>query len=187
MVGALIVVLVLVLVVGGGTIATVALLLHALSVRNRVVAGRPSPAPLTWLVSVELPARLHRRLRLAAGLVRAAGGGDGDDLGLADVRRQLEDRAVELDHQLVLAARAPKATRRRMLRELQAEIAELERLAERSVRMARAWRGAAPSERGLASVRERLELLEAALHELDGVDVTTFAPPRPTPVRRPLA
>lgn len=179
------VLLLVVLVVVGACVAAVALLLHALAVRNRVAAGRPSPAPLSWLVAPELAARLHRRLRTAVTLVVSAVDARSSDLGLDDVAAQLRDRAVELDDQLVLASRSPKGARRRMLRELQSEVAELERLAERTVRMSRAWRGTAPSERGLAAVRERLELLEASLRELDGVEVVRRADASLTwPVRR---
>lgn len=170
----LLVLLTLCLVIIGGCMAAVVVLVHALTVRNRVVTGRRTSAPLHWLVAPELAARLHRRLRSAVALAVAALRPDAADLGLDDIVARLRDRAIELDDQLVVAARAPKSARRRMLRELQPEVAELERLAERTVRMSRAWDGSArPSERGLAPVRERLELLEAALRELDGVEVAT--------------
>lgn len=166
----LVLVVVLLAVVGGAT-ALVALLLHALTVRNRVAPDRPTRAPLSWLVAPDLAARLHRRLRAAIAMASVVRLGTAHDLGLVDVVDQLDHRALDLDDQLVLASHAPKPTRRRMLRELQSEVAELERLAERTVRMARAWTGARPSERGLAEVRERLDALEAALRELDGLDV----------------
>jgi hypothetical protein len=166
----LVLVLFVVLVVGAA-IASVVVLLHAVTVKNRVVAGRPSRAPITWLVAPDVAARLHRRVRAAMTLAGAAAGARGADLGLDEVVRQLQDRAVELDAQLVLASGAPKPARRRMIRELHSEVAELERLAERTVRMSRAWADQAPSERGLSAVRERLELLEGALRELDGVEV----------------
>lgn len=172
MVDVLVVLGVILLAVVGGSVATAVVLLHALRVRNRVVPTRRSDAPLTWLVAPDLAPRLHRRLRAAVRILAlAVGDASTAELGLADVARQLADRAAELDDQLVLASRAPKPARRRMLRELQSEVAELERLAERTVRMSRAWRGAAPSDRGLHEVRERLELLDGALRELDGVEV----------------
>lgn len=147
-------------------------LAHLLSVRNRVVAGRKSPAPLSWLVSPDGAARLHRRLQRAMTMAAASQHGrSNDDLGLAEIITELQARALELDEQLVIASRAPRAARRRMLRELHSEIAEVERLVERTVRMGRAWTGSEPSERGLAAVRERLELLESSLRELDGIDV----------------
>jgi hypothetical protein len=164
--------LVLAVVGVGITVGAIALVVHTLAVRNRVVPGLRSPAPLGWLWSTRLAARLHRRLRTAVAAATASVAARGlEDLGLADVVAELKQRAVELDAQLVLADRAPKPARRRMLRELQAETFELERLVERVMRMSRAFAGAVPSERGLGVVRERLELLESALRELDGVEV----------------
>ena len=53
-------------------------------------------------------------------------------------------------------------------------------LVERVMRMSRAFSGGVPSERGLAAVRDRLELLESALRELDGVEVhRPYADPPP--------
>lgn len=180
----LLVLVLFLLLVAGAAVAAIIVVVHAVAVRNRVVPGRPTNAPLLWLVAPEAAARLHRRVRAAMTLAAAAGGRRGADLGLDDVVRQLQDRAVEIDSQLVVAAGAPKVTRRRMLRELQLEVSELERLAERTVRMSRAWSGRAPSEQGLSAIRERLELLEGALRELDGIEVAT-APraPEPAPVQ----
>ncbi len=157
--------------------------LHLLSVHNRVVPGRKSPAPLTWIASPDGAARLHRRLQRSMSMAATSlHGRPNDDLGLAEIIAELQDRAFELDHQLVIANRAPRVARRRMLRELHTEIAEVERLVERTVRMGRAWIGSVPSERGLAAVRERLELLESSLRELDGIEVGSR--PEPARVRR---
>jgi hypothetical protein len=167
----LVVFLLLLLVAAGVAVAVLVALVHALVMRNRVVPGQRSPAPLTWLVAPDHAARLHRRLRHAMTMAGAATGPSAAALGLDDVVGRLGARAVELDEQLVIASRAPKPARRRMLRELQTEVIELERLAERTVRMSRAWRASEPSDRGLSEVRERLELLESALRELDGVEL----------------
>lgn len=163
---------VLCLLICGTLVAMVIGFFHLLSVRNRVVPGRSSAAPLSWLVSPEGAARLHRRLQRAMAMAPAAVRGRSvDDLGLGDILSQLQERACELDEQLVIAGKAPRRDRHRMLRELHSEISELEVLVQRTVRMGRAWNGGAPSERGLAAVRERLELLESALRELDGVEM----------------
>lgn len=173
------------LVVCGGSVAVVLGILHVLAVRNRVVPGQRSPAPLTWLVSPDGAARLHRRLRNAMAAAGAVAGVPADDdLGLHGVITELQTRALQLDHQLVLASRCPRAARRRMLRELHSEISEVENLVQRTVRMSRAWTGSTPSERGLGPVRERLELLESALRELDGIDLTARPAPAPLPPSR---
>lgn len=174
MVELLVVILLSAVAVMAACVAATLVVVHTLAVRNRVVPDVRTRAPMTWLVAPDRGAQLHRRLR-AAMAVATFSDPRGSELGLDDVVGQLRGRALELDEQLVVASRAPKPARRRMLRELQPEVAELERLAERTMRMSRAWTGAVPSERGLGAVRDRLELLEGALRELDGVDVRTGA------------
>lgn len=176
-------VVLVVLLVVAAAVSVVLLGVHALVARNRVVPGCRTGAPLTWLVAPDRAAQLHRRLRAAVVVAGFASDPRSSDLGLDDVVARLRERALELDQQLVMASRSPKPSRRRMLRELQSEVAELERLAERAMRMSRAWTGTSPSERGLSTVRERLELLEAALRELDGIDVRTSGPSA-APLRR---
>ncbi|MBW3613760.1 MAG: hypothetical protein KY439_00405 [Actinobacteria bacterium] len=162
---------------------TVAAFVHALTVRNRIVAGRPCLAPLGWLASPGGPARLHRRLRVAMAAANTAlVGPRAEGLRLAEVVGELRERALEIDAQLVLASRSPQPTRRRMLRELHCEVAEVEELAQRVILLSR--RPADPAAPpGLGAVRQRLELLESALGELDGVEVR-LAPVEALPLRR---
>jgi len=161
-------------VVGGGAL----LVLRRLRRANQVRPGTPSPAPLSWLWSFRAAARMHRRLAAVVAAGRAAVALRGaSGLGLDQVAGELERRAVDLDAQLVVADRAPAGPRARMLRELRAESRELESLVERVIRMSRAWSGASPSERGLGPIRERLDLLEQALRELDGIDQAAPAGP----------
>lgn len=161
-------------VVVGVCVATVVAVVHALVVRNRVVPARRSSASLSWLVSPAGGARLHRRLRAAmAAAHMAVANPRALGLGLVEVVGQLRDRALELDDQLVLAACAPLATRSRMLHELRGEVLEVEQLADRVIRLS----GQADARLGLGAVRERLEVLEPALGELDGLEVRL--PPAP--------
>jgi hypothetical protein len=153
------------------TAGMVAFVVHRLRVRNRVVRSVRSPAPLRWLVSPRWAARLHRRLQATVDVAHLAQRHrETLGLGLDDVVAELASRAVELDRQLVIADHAPRGVRVRLLRELSAEVRELEAIAERTVRMARAFAGDRPSERGLGPVRERLDALEAAIRELDAID-----------------
>lgn len=174
----LVVVLVALGVVVGICVATVVAVVHALVVRNRVVPARRSSASLSWLVSPAGGARLHRRLRATmAAAHTAVANPRALGLGLVEVVGELRERALELDAQLVLAARAPLATRSRMLRELGGEVLEVEQLAARVIRLSRE---AGPDARlGLGAVRERLELLESAMGELDGLDVRLPSAPAP--------
>lgn len=176
----LLVLLVALGVVVGFCVATVVAVVHALVVRNRVVPACRSSASLSWLVSPAAGARLHRRLRAAmAAAHTAAASPRALGLGLVEVVDELRERALELDSQLVLAAHAPMTTRIRMLRELGGEVLEVEQLVARVIRLSRE---AGPEARlGLCAVRERLELLESALGELDGLEVRL--PPAPAPLR----
>lgn len=156
---------------------------RSLAMRNGLVPGHRSPAPLSWLASPATAARLHRRLRTAmAGAHLAMAGPRAAGLGLAELVGEVRNRALDLDSQLVLASRAPRPPRLRMLRELQSEVLEVEELAGRLVHLSRVG-AEAGTESGLGAVRQRLELLEEALAELDGVQVR-LSPARPVPLRR---
>ena len=151
-------------------IATWVLTVRSLRRRNRVSPRVPSTAPLAWLWSPRLPARVHRELGRSVAAARGCVTGSASGLALHDLVVQLESHACALDAQLVIADRAPEPGRRRLLHELRSEAADVGALTERVIRMNRAWSGAAPSSRGLAPVRERIEALEAALGDLDRID-----------------
>lgn len=151
------------------TVATFALALHSLRRRNRLSPKVATTAPLMWLWSPRLAARLHRHLGQTVGAGRACAAAHSGGLSLGDLVADLEAHACAIDGQLVIASRAPQPARTRLLRELQAEVGELDALAERVIRMNRAWSGAVPSTRGLAPVRDRVEALESALADLDRI------------------
>jgi hypothetical protein len=96
----LIVLLVLTSLVAAGLLLARAGLRRA----NQVVQGRPSPAPVSWLVSPVAPARAHRALAAQARAVATMT----PETGLDD---RLSACAVRLDTRLVLAATLPPATR----------------------------------------------------------------------------
>src|SRR4051812_22651217 len=93
---------------------------------NRVSPRMPTTGPVTWLLLPDRPARLHRRLRRAVAMVRAAaqldaGAGPGRRItpsAVAELGADLEQRACVIDAQLVVAARATGAGRRRMVQSL---------------------------------------------------------------------
>jgi hypothetical protein len=136
---------------------------------NRVSPSVHSNVPLHWRGSYRAAPRMHRHLQRAVAGARACPQ-PGDDLGLSDLVSEIERAACAIDDQLAIAGRMPNPSRRRLLRELRAEIAELDRMAERVVRLRRAWSGAVPSARSLAPVAERIDALEAALHDLARLD-----------------
>ena len=124
--------------------------------RNRIHPKVPSPAPLRWLISPAAPARLHRRLQTT---VRVA--------SVHAPRRPVSDvalRAIELDRQVVLAARQPFGTRAAMLRALCAEADELDQLALAANR---------PFDSiAVGDPHERLAALADARAEVDALDHT---------------
>jgi hypothetical protein len=138
--------------------------------RNRVSPSHPSRAPLDWLWSWSLAARLHRHLARTVTAVRGCIQGSRAQLGLADLVADLERHACAIDDQLVVVSRLPASARRRLLRELAAEVREVDDLAERVIRSGRAWAGVEPSTRALAPVAERLDALEEAMRDLSRLD-----------------
>jgi hypothetical protein len=139
-------------------VCCVAAALHMLRVRNRVVPDVRSSAPLGWLWSPRAAARMHRRLRgsvLGARMALPPGS------VLADVAREIEQRAASLDRELVAADRARAPARSRLVADLRDEVAEVEALNQRLVTMSRSRR------HDLGAVRERLDALDAALRELE--------------------
>lgn len=109
------------------------LLRHGLRKRNRVVADTASPTPISWLASPSAPARLHRRLRAAVAVAAAT---PSQLTGIEDVRADLTRRALELDRSLATAGRAKGPRRRNLLREVAAEIDDVDALAHRIDRLA---------------------------------------------------
>jgi hypothetical protein len=169
---------------------------------NRVSPAMRSPAPIVWLWSPRQPARLHRRLRLAIVEIHLAPSRrrrDMPSLSVDDLRRELEYQAVELDHHLVTAAHHPKTQRRSLLRQLQGQVSEVERLSIRLSRMRRAngspssgWDLTSEPPEVLAHISQQLDLLDQAQEELTEieravglVDVDRLLAPTKQPVAAP--
>jgi hypothetical protein len=147
-----------------------ALAWRRLQVRNRVSPRISSRAPLDWMWSWSLAARLHRHLARTVAAARSCIQGSRAQLGLEDLVAGLERHACAIDDQLVVVARLPASARRRLLRELAAEVREVDALAERVIRSGRAWAGVEPSTRALAPVAERLDALDEAMRDLSRLD-----------------
>jgi len=182
---------------------TLVVLRWRLQKANRVSPAMRSPAPIVWLWSPRQPARLHRRLRTATHEIHLAPtrrSRDVPSLSVDDLRRELEYQAVELDHHLVAATRHPKAQRRSLLRQLQGQVAEVERLSIRLSRMTRdpsrpssGWELSTEPPEVLAHISQQLDLLDQAQEELTEieraaglVDVERVLAPTKQPVAAPL-
>lgn len=154
--------------------ASAAGVIYALRRRNRVAATVKTPAPTTWLVSPRAPARMHRRLRNACTSARAA---YAPTVGqahpqLPELAHTLEGEAVLLDRLLVEASLRPRPHRRRSLQPLQAQVREIERLAQEIAHAARrAGPDALPqASNGLQEVRDQLAALREAQAEIEALD-----------------
>ncbi|MHB1533517.1 MAG: hypothetical protein ACYC1D_02720 [Acidimicrobiales bacterium] len=194
----------LVVLGAGATTLMAALVSRRWRRANRLVADRPTAAPLTWVWSPMRPARLHRRLRRACQMVAVAG-----DVGppagrrrrrrtrddvrpLAALAAEVTTQAMAVDHQLVLAARSAHPWRSGRISALDAEVHRVESTAVRLGHLHAQWRAhlaasGAPAVPPL-DLEERLDAFEWALRELGvgpGSDATPSteggptAPPRP--------
>jgi hypothetical protein len=153
-----------------------ALTIRSLRRANRVVAGRRTAAPISWLWSWREPARLHRRLRRAVAMARAAVASPlspptgrrraAPATMLSTLAAELAEHAVAIDERLVAAGRM-----RSLLPALAQEVHEVERSAARLSSLAGAWRAqvhqAALTEgTGALDFGSRLDAFEAAMAEL---------------------
>jgi hypothetical protein len=166
-----------------------ALVMRSLLRANRVAPGRRSAAPLSWLASPRLAARLHRRLRravaasdFAVGTIAPAA------IPLREVASELVQRSVSLDDWLVATLGLHPEARRYRLAQLTAEVREIEVSAARLHQLSSDWRrcldqATEATAIPLPDLRERLDAVEAALLELPGTP--SPVPPAVAVSRRP--
>jgi len=130
--------------------------------RLRIRPATRSRVPTWWLLSMSAPARLHRRLRNAAALVRLATARDGS---LASVGAELEARAVDLEGELLRSLRAGRLARVAIAEEVTA----VETVANHLVASARD--ASRPGRTDVvAELHERIDAIAAARAELDDIE-----------------
>lgn len=161
----------------------VALLVRSLVRANRVTRSRRSAAPISWLWSWRLPARLHRRLRRAAQAAELATrsltlpAGDRRSrrapasTPLHEVADDLVARAVVIDDWVVSASRLHPHRARPALAQLATEVSAVEASVHRLHLVSADWRSSLDRAAGAflvppPDVHERLDAVEAALREL---------------------
>lgn len=143
---------------------------------NRVRPDVDTGAPLWWLVSPAATARLHRRLRSAVVLASSARPAaprrrwwrwrrPTEEGPMSTIALQLEQHAVALDRDLVLASRLRGPTRRAVLDPTGRQVVAVERLA---TRLAAASRPDPRSPFTLAPAPATLERLDDELRALEG-------------------
>ena len=137
----------------------------------RVRPSTRSLAPTYWLVSTSEPARLHRRLRRAAAVARAAA--ERGDATIADLADEVQDHAVALEHHLVLLSRVWRRARGAR-KDVIAQVAQVEHLSARltvsAVEVTRPRALTAGSPDALAELTERIDALDAARKELTALE-----------------
>ena len=147
-----------------------ALLMRWVRRRHRVNPHLPTLAPLSWLWSPFLAARLHRRLRRCVATV---------DEALPRGRRarrtwpalthaadQLARYAADVDAHVVSGHHA------RNVHLVAWEVDEVERLAARLLSLGRTWDRDDFSTRRAQDLRDRIDALEQATREVGGVSAT---------------
>jgi hypothetical protein len=182
-----------ILAVSVSDVLAVIALIVAVSVLLSVVAGvvvarrlkrplllapgaRGVSVPLRWRWSLSPAAVLHRRLVLATNSVLSTGpiegtrwGGVRQEAPWQELLQDLLDLAVSVDRRLVAAERQPRGLRRRLYAEIEPQVTKVEQVAERmrSTVSAKALGG---SDRSAEDVVARLDAIDAALGEIQGLD-----------------
>ena len=148
------------------------LLVWRLRRRNRLHPRWPTMAPLSWLIHPGEPARLHRRLRhaVATAHYRTPGRGRHKVPGSSvdELISELLQEAAAVDEQLVLAGRAPRPIRRRLLAVSAPQVDKLELIAARLAVLvsASARPGGAPAATMILTLEDRLDALEVSRQEI---------------------
>jgi hypothetical protein len=131
---------------------------------HRVSPHLPTLAPLSWLWSPFLAARLHRRLRRCVGTVDAAlpRGRRARRTwpALTNAADQLSRHAADVDAHVVEGHHA------RNLHAVAWEVDEVERLAARLLSLGRMWEHDDFSTRRAQDLRDRIDALEQATREV---------------------
>ncbi len=158
--------------VGGGA----ALAVRRLRRANRLVGGRPTQAPTSWLWSLRRGAVLHRRLRSVCQVALGSTSPQPSrrrrrrppSSPLDRVAHELVEQALVLDARVVAADRMSGSYRRRALAGLSVEVDGLETQAARLRELTAAWRDyvEAPARLPAPALVQELDAMEAALGEL---------------------
>lgn len=132
---------------------------------NEIVPGVPTNAPKEWAGAHSPEARMHRRLRDAVAALQSNSSLDAPDM--ATVRSDLEAQALAVDERLIAAAALSKAHREEPLRQIEEAVQSIEEAVAGVVGL----RGPSMDsiEQGLDDVRARLQHVEEAHAELEGL------------------
>ena len=132
--------------------------------------------PLRWRWSLSPAAVMHRRLVLATSSVVSIGpiestrwGGVRQEPPWQELLQDLLDLAVSVDRRLVAAERQPRPLRRRLYAEIEPQVKKVEQVAER-MRSTVSAKGLGGADRSAEDVVARLDAIDSALGEIEGID-----------------
>jgi hypothetical protein len=140
--------------------------------RNRLHPKVPTAAPLSWLVHPGAPARMHRRLHAAVATASFRLPGQGrrkvPSSSVDDLVTSLLHEAAAIDEQLVLAGRAPRAIRQRILAVTGPQVTKIETLSGRLavIVSSTARPGGMPAANAIQAIEDRLDALEVSRQEI---------------------
>jgi hypothetical protein len=152
--------------------------------RNRLHPKWPTSAPLLWLVHPGAPARLHRRLRAAVATAHYRAPGRGrrkvPHSSVDELVGELLHEAAAIDQQLVLAGRAPRQVRNRLLAVTAPQVAQLEAIAGRLAVLvsASARPGGTPAATAIQALEDRLDALEVSRQEIADLEAMLLSTSR---------
>ena len=139
---------------------------------NRLHPKWPTMAPLAWLVHPGAPARLHRRLKAAVATAHYRAPGRGrrkvPHSSVDELVAELLHEAAAVDEQLVLAYRAPRQIRSRIVAVTRPQVDRLESIAARLAVLvsASARPGGAPAAHAIRALEDRLDAIEVSRQEI---------------------
>jgi len=150
--------------------------------RHRVDPHTATGAPLTWLVSPQAGARLHRRLVASSRTVEMVAqrhrptrrrGTKSEPPAIVGLCEALQRQALSLDGHLAMVVHLPAAQRRQVLGQLTVSVVEVERTAARLSMMSadlEAPRVLPHDIDSMTELTQRLDGLEAAHRELSAIE-----------------
>jgi hypothetical protein len=130
---------------------------------NEVVPGTPTRAPASWAGDHTPEARLHRRLRDAVAALPPR-----DDLGRFEARAALEQKALDVDEQLIAVAALPERVRGDQLALVEAAVDAVEAGVAAVTASSAGALEPAKIDDALAAITERVKLVAEARTELGG-------------------
>ena len=182
--GILLIVLLLgALAVAGGVVFALALSRKGqerMTAQHELIPGVATAAPREWGGAHSPEAKMHRRLRDAIAGLRAQAGSPGEDVELLELRVEVEQQAIAVDHRLIAAAALPPTVRGQALAEVEQAVAAIEQAAG-AVAAEIAATGIGGDDRSLAELNDRVRAAADSRALLESLEWDATAPDTTAP------